>query len=63
MTVYNTIRGLKVKYLSSDPANSEVGQVWYNSGTGTLRVNGILGTGAWSSGGAMNTARQSFAGA
>lgn len=63
MTVYNTIRGLKVKYLSSDPANSEVGQVWYNSGTGTLRVNGILGTGAWSSGGTMNTARQALAGA
>ena len=63
MTVYNTIRGLKVKYLSSDPANPEVGQVWYNSTTSNLRVDGILGTGAWSSGGAMNTARQALAGA
>ena len=48
MAGYNTIRGLRVKYLSADPANPEDGQVWYNSTTGNLRVNGIA---AWSSSG------------
>ena len=59
MAGYNEIRGLRVKYLSADPANSEAGQVWYNSTTGNLRVNGILGTAAWASGGALGTARAS----
>ena len=63
MTAYNTIKGLKVKYLSADPANPEAGQVWYNSDTGNLRINGVQGTGAWSSGGTMNQARDQFAGA
>ena len=58
MTVYNTIRGLRVKYLSADPSNPEDGQVWYNAGTGNLRVEGIQGAAAWSSGGNVNTARR-----
>ena len=53
MAGYNTIRGLRVKYLSADPANPENGQVWYNSTTGNLRVEGILGTGTWASGANM----------
>ena len=52
MAGYNEIRGLRVKYLSADPSNAEDGQVWYNSTTGNLRVEGI-GVGAWSSGSAM----------
>lgn len=48
MSGYNEIRGLRVKYLSDDPANPENGQVWYNSTTGNLRVQGI-GVAAWSS--------------
>ena len=60
MAGYNTIRGLRVKYLSADPANPENGQVWYNSTTGNLRVDGILGTAAWASGGALGTARASM---
>ena len=51
MAGYNTIRGLRVKYLSADPAGAEDGQVWYNSTTGNLRVEGIQGTAAWASGG------------
>ena len=58
MTVYNTIRGLRVKYLSADPANPENGQVWYNAGTGNLRVDGIALAGSWASGGNLGTARQ-----
>ena len=63
MAGYNTIRGLRVKYLSSDPATSEEGQVWYNSFTGNLRLNGY-NAGTWAS--AANRSRQvgnsSFAG-
>ena len=62
MANYNTIRGLRVKYLSADPAGAEDGQVWYNSTTGNLRVEGILGTAAWSSGGEWETARRLIGG-
>ena len=62
MANYNTIRGLRVKYLSADPAGAEDGQVWYNSSTGNLRVDGILQAGSWSSGGALNTQRSDNSG-
>ena len=61
MAGYNTIRGLKVKYLSADPSGAENGQVWYNSTTGTLRVKGI-GVAAWSSAAPIVTARASMTG-
>ena len=57
MAGYNELRGLRVEYLSADPANPENGQVWYNSTTGNLRVQGI-GVGAWSSGANMIVAGQ-----
>ena len=56
MSGYNEIRGLRVKYLSADPANPENGQVWYNSTTGNLRVQGI-GVASLSSSANLNTAR------
>ena len=62
MAGYNTIRGLKIKYLSADPAGAEAGQVWYNSGSSNLRVNGIALAGAWASGGNLTTARSYIAG-
>ena len=61
MAGYNTIRGLRVKYLSADPANSENGQVWYNSTTGNLRVDGIALAASWASGG--NYPQSGFGGA
>ena len=51
MAGYNTIRGLRVKYLSADPANVEAGQVWYNSTTGLLKVNAQGTNNTWASGG------------
>ena len=60
MAGYNTIRGLRVKYLSADPANAENGQVWYNSTTGNLRVDGIAGASSWASGGNLGSGRQSL---
>mgnify|MGYP003150154548 CR=1 FL=1 len=50
MAGYNTIRGLRVKYLSADPSNPENGQVWYNSTTGKLRLEGVTQAAAWASG-------------
>ena len=61
MAGYNTIRGLRVKYLSADPAGAEEGQVWYNSTTGNLRVNGILSD-AFSAGGNTSVARSQAGG-
>jgi hypothetical protein len=63
MAGYNTIRGLRVKYLSADPATSEDGQVWYNSTTGNLRVDGIALAGSWASSGSMANAREHIGGA
>jgi hypothetical protein len=61
MTTYNQIAGRRVNFLSSDPTyvdtNSD-GQVWYNSSTATLKA--WLPAQAWSSGGNLNTARNSL---
>ena len=63
MSEYNTIHGLKVKYLSADPPSPLNGEVWYNSVSQNLRVEGILGTASWSSGGNLGTARADLGGA
>ena len=62
MANYNTIRGLRVKYLSADPANPEDGQVWYNAGTGNLRLQGIVLAASWASAPNVNTARAALSG-
>ena len=58
MAEYESIKGTRVKYLSSDPTltnSSTEGQVWYNSTTGTNKVLSQIK--ATSSGGNLNTAR------
>ena len=62
MAGYNEIKGLRVKYLSADPSNAENGQVWYNSTSGNLRVQGI-GLQSVTSGSPLITARNGAAGA
>ena len=56
MADYQDIRGLRVKYLSTDPSTTTAGEVWYNSTSGTLKAS-VLGTAAWSSGGNMLVGR------
>ena len=58
MSDYESIRGTRVKYLSSDPTldSSTEGQVWYNSTSGTNKA--LVQIKAWSSGGNMATARR-----
>jgi hypothetical protein len=61
MTTFKEIRGTDILALSSDPANPELGQIWYNSSSGTLKGLAAA-TVAWASGGNLNTARQGIMG-
>jgi hypothetical protein len=63
MTTFKEIRGTDILALSSDPANPELGQIWYNSSSGTLKGYVLANVNAWSSGGNLNTARYSSKGA
>jgi hypothetical protein len=57
MTTFKEIRGTTIEVVSSDPANPETGQIWYNSSSGTLKYVHNMSA-AWSSGGNINTARE-----
>ena len=65
MADYTYIKGQKVQVLTTDPTDLVRGQIWYNSTDkvfkGTVYQYGS--SGAWSSGGSLNTARQRLAGA
>ena len=56
MADYKSIKGFNVETIAGDPANPIAGQVWYNSTSATLKAYGQQGTGAWASGGTMNSA-------
>ena len=53
MAEYSTIKGFTIQSLSSDPPAPQVGQVWYNTTSTTLKGYGAQGTGAWASGNAL----------
>ena len=53
MANFSTIKGFNVQVLSADPPAPGVGQVWYNTTTGTMKGYGQIGTGAWAAGGSM----------
>jgi len=57
MTTYYGLYGQKVQYLASDPTDVQIGQVWYNSTSATLKVRSATTTGTWAAGGNLNTAR------
>ena len=62
MADYSTIKGFNIKSLASDPPAPQVGQVWYNTTSTTLKGYGTQGTGAWASGETMNDARTQVGG-
>ena len=62
MADYSTIHGFTVQVLSADPPAPKAGQVWYNMTSGTLKAYGQIGTGAWASGGNVNTPRSDTSG-
>jgi len=57
MATYYGTYGQKVQYLASDPSPVQIGQVWYNYTSATLKVRAATTTGTWASGGNANTAR------
>jgi hypothetical protein len=57
MATYYGTYGQKVQYLASDPSDPQTGQVWYNSTSATLKVRSATTSGAWASGGNLNTGR------
>jgi len=61
MATYYGTYGQKVQYLASDPTDVQVGQVWYNSTSATLKVRGFS-TDSWSTGGNMTEANRANAG-
>ena len=66
MATYSKDKGLKVKSYTEDPSNLSPsaweGKLYYNSSDGQFKFQ-TLSAGAWSSGGSLNTARTSGAGA
>ena len=64
MATYKGIKGVKTQSLATDRTASSAtdGTVWYNTTTTALKYVG-QGTGAWASGTAMNTGRDSQGGA
>ena len=57
MTTYYGLYGQKVQYLASDPTDVQIGQVWYNSTSATLKVRQEVTVNAWATGGNLNNAR------
>lgn len=51
MATYYGTYGQKVQYLASDPTDVQIGQVWYNSTSATLKVRSFGTINAWASGG------------
>ena len=62
MATYIGIKGIEIQTIAGDPANPIEGQVWYNTTANTMKGYGLQGTGAWSSGGDVNTQRSFPAG-
>ena len=62
MTTFKEIRGTAIQVVSSDPSNPEIGQIWYNSSSGTLKGYQLANVNTWASGGNLNTARVNSAG-
>jgi hypothetical protein len=54
MATYYGTYGQKVQYLASDPSDPQIGQVWYNSTSATLKVRSATTSGTWASGGNRN---------
>jgi hypothetical protein len=57
MSEYKGIKGFSIQSLSADPADPNIGQVWYNSTSGSWKVTSVTTSGSWATGNNMNTAR------
>ena len=60
MSDYTELKGLKVRYLDSDPSPGTAGDVWYN--TDSKQLKAFVASSAWHSGAPLSTGRYSSAG-
>jgi len=58
MTTFKEIRGQLIRSVSSDPANPQIGQIWYNNTTGVLKGYVTVAS-TFSSGGNRNDGQNS----
>ena len=63
MATYKEIFGTNIQVVSSDPANPNVGQLWYNTTSQELKgLKQVIGN-SWATANPLNTARFYLAGA
>src|SRR6056300_959207 len=55
--------GSGIPSVASDPPSPSAGDVWYNTTSNAFKYLGVTTAGAWATGGDLNTARISLAGA
>ena len=60
MATYYGTYGQKVQYLASDPSDPQIGQVWYNSTSATLKVRNATTAGTFASGGNLGSGGYAF---
>ena len=63
MTTYKVLKGTNIQAVATDPTYPIEGQVWYNTTSNVTKGQSVTSSGAWASGGALNTARDQAAGA
>jgi hypothetical protein len=63
MSDYKGIQGTAVQNFAGDPGDPIAGQVWYDSVSSSFKYQNVIPTGAWATGGSLNTARTSLGGA
>ena len=56
MATYKALKGLSIQTVAGDIGTVQLGDIWYNSTLGKIRV-GKTTAGSWASSPAMNTAR------
>ena len=60
MATYYGTYGQKVQYLASDPSDPQIGQVWYNYTSATLKVRSATTTGTFATGGNLGSGGYGF---
>ena len=62
MSTYFAIKGQKVQGLNPEPTNLTLGQVWYNTGAQSVRLNSVAGPNAWATSNPLNVGRKRLGG-
>ena len=57
MATLRDIRGTNIPIRASDPANPQVGEVWYNTTTHALKAQVLNATGSFATSGNLNVGR------